>query len=284
MKCKNCGSTIANNNEFCTNCGTKIERTEKKATSKAAFIIVTVLLIISLVLNVIALAIGGISLVGSFSNEARSETEIGYTSPEKAAEAFADALKKCDVNGIVSTFAVDKYCEHFNLERYLNVMRAFTYMNDQLPKTDDFNKTINTATRKNAIISELKWFYFGLHESFDGKSVAILNGDSTGLFLEYLSSFDFSKEMSEATFGSILGVNDFESLNISAYERNTEQIKRYLDYEDITSFAIEFDYKGDEYYIYLDVVLLDGKWYNLSMKSALGIVNGMDISTMRSER
>lgn len=62
-----------------------------------------------------------------------------------------------------------------------------------------------------------------------------------------------------------------ENLDVNAWSELEYTLKKYVDCNDINSFAIELDFDGKEYYLFVDVGCFDGVWYNLSVKSLLGI-------------
>mgnify|MGYP001622885548 CR=1 FL=1 len=129
MFCRNCGSEMADGLNYCPKCGTPIvnkaamspsKAAEQKGKKKNKGTLVLGLLSAFLVTILI---LQNLSIIPLFlSNQTK---EKGYSTPEEAAEAFADALSDKNVEKALSCFACDLIAENFDFEDYMNRIAAW---------------------------------------------------------------------------------------------------------------------------------------------------------------
>lgn len=87
----------------------------------------------------------------------------GFDTPEQAAEAYLDALKRADVDQMISTFAMETYVERFGFEKYINYVNAYTLsMEQRLPPANDFTKGVNLAQRQGNLAMAIYRQYLAL--------------------------------------------------------------------------------------------------------------------------
>lgn len=61
----------------------------------------------------------------------------GFSSPEDAVEAYVDALQNKDLQGIISTYAVETYVDHFSADNYIQYISVFSPTFPIYPSIDD---------------------------------------------------------------------------------------------------------------------------------------------------
>lgn len=81
----------------------------------------------------------------------------GYESPDAAAGAYAAALAAGDLDGAMSTFAVETLAERFDLAAWIERLGAYSRNTGlpPLPNTDPFNTALNIETRRARVADEI---------------------------------------------------------------------------------------------------------------------------------
>lgn len=97
----------------------------------------------------------------------------GFNSPQESAKAYLEGLKANDLNSMISTFAVESYVDHSDLQAQVEFYNMYFFMSQEinLPVTDDFSRDLNIQSRKKEIVQEIVKQYSAL---------CILNGDYFG--------------------------------------------------------------------------------------------------------
>jgi hypothetical protein len=88
----------------------------------------------------------------------------GYSSAERAADAYVDALAAGDLGGAMAAFAIEPYVERFDFRQHLLRLRAYHSVGQALPlpNTDPFNVAINVEHRRSVVAAMILNQYFTL--------------------------------------------------------------------------------------------------------------------------
>ena len=88
-------------------------------------------------------------LPAAWAEEFRYEGD-GYATADEAAVAYANAFARGDVMGMLSTFAVESYVDHFDSEAYLSYIRIYRPTNAQamlpLPYQEGYGRQLGSWT------------------------------------------------------------------------------------------------------------------------------------------
>lgn len=275
MKCRQCKRKIAKEQSFCDLCGAPVSRAHYPK-SFFVSIILCFVLVSSLVGNIVLLK----NNQSNLGNPSEKMLESGgFSSPEEAITEYAKAFRAGDIEGMISTFAVESYVKSFNLEEQLNIQRFYDINSEvTLLNNDSFAIQINQFTRSAALIRQIRNAYFVLiGANIDRANYAFGEDKKDEKIEEFLERFEYSefdKTLSKMKIGSLLTEADFDF--DEDYRAQLLSQYSYLDADDFRNVAIEIEFDGEDYYLFMFTAKIDGKWYNITTISMLGLVNGMD--------
>ena len=116
ITCIKCGTSVDESAKFCPSCGTRIKKKPKKNTKGIIF----------LLFGILIGAVTACTLMILLNNPKKTKMEgAGYKTPEDAVMAYAEYLKNGDMEGMISTFAVESYVEHFDMRAHLEYYDSY---------------------------------------------------------------------------------------------------------------------------------------------------------------
>lgn len=200
----------------------------------------------------------------------------GYDKPEEAVEAYLEALKDGNLEAMLSTFAIETYVEHYDIEEVIESSGGLSFnMSLTLKPIDEYTESINIARRQGELVNNsfypLYWHLNDMGEYF-GTPMAFREGrefDSTEDFRDELMEPDWMDQLSELKYGKVKLLEDFEDVLEEAdsddreiYEAEVEAKCEKLGCDELKCVAVEVEFDGEEYYFGMDVGRYGDKWYN----------------------
>ena len=271
MKCSQCGNKITKKQSFCAFCGAAVPKSPPKKRFPIKLIL-CIALSLSLIANIVSL----------YMQNASSKLEgRGYSSPEAAITAYVKAFRNGDIEKMISTFAIESYVDCYDLEAYLTKTNSYQFYNAEvgLPNKSDYQESINKYTRQNYIVRQIKNGYFTLTNIDSSRSIVAFSRDNSDTEIEtLLNQLDYpnlDKKLSRITIGNVLTKDDFD-INQETYSGSVEFNYQYLSVDDFCDVAIEITFGGEEYYLFMLTAKIDGRWYNITPISPLGLMTGLD--------
>lgn len=177
----------------------------------------------------------------------------GFDSPQKAAEAYLESFKGNELNQMISTFPVESYVDHYDLQAYLEGVQAYAFMHQEfnLPVVNDFSRDLNIQSRKKQITRDIVKQYAAL---------CAMNGEdlSSMKILGYISPDEVSDE-----YGSD------GSLAKMARQKEVYGADR------VESCVVVFELEGNRYCFCTDAVEYKGKWYNSQLGGQISALLGI---------
>jgi hypothetical protein len=80
----------------------------------------------------------------------------GFANPEDAARAYLTFLKDQNLSGMLSTFAIESYVEHYDLESFIKRLRSYhPALTIKLPNTNEYTKELNIGMRRSQISDQI---------------------------------------------------------------------------------------------------------------------------------
>lgn len=129
----------------------------------------------------------------------------GYSTPEKAVTAYAEALKNMDMPGMVSTFAIESYVDNYDFVRGLEIYpyHWFSYQTLAAPSSNEFSYSANVSRRLGEVCSKQYTTFYELsrsgHVSFrDGyteESELVPEGLSYRQYARFLENYTLEKQL-----------------------------------------------------------------------------------------
>ena len=234
------------------------------------------------------------------------ETKIecgGFDTPEEAVLAFCEALKENDFQKAVSTFAIESYCEHFdlvaNMQR-LAILQLYI-RSPQIPIASADNETsmkLSAGLRAgNVLVSiyspmqmiALDHAYLSadetVREAIDSirDRFMLQTRDLTSAQLQLVrdsllqfpdfSQMSLSKPISPLAFG-LISKNYLSELSL----RNFLEQAIVNGASGVTELGVIMENDEDIYLVTMNIVKYGDKWYNCSLGGDIAIYMGQDVS------
>lgn len=207
----------------------------------------------------------------------------GYDTPEEAATAYIEALQKNDLNGMLSTFAVETYVEHFDLAYLVERMRSYVITMGYVPGISDYAAALNLEYRRSQISQSIREQYLTLMGSacVDGKPILNreqLDGDA---FLANIFAPEDRSFLSQIRFeGEFLAMDalrdDFDGEEIASA---IETCRADAGADEAECLVAKLQIAGDPYVLFINAVRYGDSWYNLSLGGIPSYRMGLDTFT-----
>lgn len=205
----------------------------------------------------------------------------GFDTPQEAVKAYLDGMKACDLESAVSTFAVESYVDHFDMQKDLEYIRDY-YFGEQpfdLPPATKLSRELNILTRKRNITE-------GIAEQYE--NLCFINGVYFGnaTVIEEETPEDMLQNRRE--MARVLGP---DTIKILGYIPSEDLIEKYASEpvrdilhqralrcgaEQVTSSIVAFELQGNPYYLCTDVIKYNGRWYNWQLGGQLAALLNLD--------
>ena len=207
---------------------------------------------------------------------ARRFETAGYSSPEAAVQAYLDAMKRSDVDAMIATFAVETYVEHYDIEAYVERMRAYpASFQGNFPAgrvNDDFNR----YARLSEVAQQVSCQYRVLSDSDIDTTQMIAAADDAAaaeLIDRLKNSFDGTafgrvsraKQVDlESELPEVSALLDNPSLN-----ETMRAMQRYLGADEIAERLVRLSADGGEYYMSVELYRYGSTWHVGSLRGIL---------------
>lgn len=302
MNCINCQAPLPEGAVFCNTCGANQQTKPpasnlpnatktKKCHSPHRFLP----FILGAVSGALVVAlIGGIFLLPARNRSATTTVSQtieggGYNSAEEAANAYFTALRKGDVKGMFSTFAIETYIENYNMTAQLERMKVYSpLMMPKLPSSNDFNKDLGIFQRQGELATTLTQQYtticipeLGLSEM---KPIAFSEEPDPEKALH-----EFMQAMEKGTNPNKLEAVKLESFinpeDLSPHyssEKNKEYLRlraNAFGADAIESIAAMVTIEEDTYLFCFDAICHSNKWYLLEPCGNVGTLLSISTNT-----
>ena len=249
---------------------------------KGAFFItlaVAVLMAAYIVLSSVGVFNLGSSGSKKSSNDSASYEETGFSSPEDCVETYMEYFQNGDFDGMLSCYAIDTFVDNYDMEKSVERLMSIQPMSTIVLADDDFSRNISVEEiRYNAskMIRGASWYLSSSTFLIDGYAVALEPGDDAkDLIDEYLPS-DIQETLSDIEYNGIIDKDD--DLFSEYLSRNSDNIEQYFDVcgsDNYECLAVDFSLDGDDYYLFLDLIEYNNKWYISPSTSYLSFIFGL---------
>lgn len=228
------------------------------------------------------LSLCGCAKAGKSGDNGATIEGNGFKSAEKAALAYAEALRTGDVRKILSTFAMETYVDSMNIEEYLRASGVYYFDTNTmgLVSSDDYSKEIRLIGRQYDIARQLGYLYmnhteFGIPEGW--QPVPWSKIEPYDEFAEAMTVEDWYEILADMEIGDVLTLG--EILPDRDKEQMAEALKRSAERygcDKMVPLAVEVTIDGVDYYLCVDVADYDGIWYNCQMFGTIASMLGAD--------
>lgn len=262
---------------------------------------------------VMVLSLGNTLVKAAGNTKADTPKKIegeGFDTPAEAVTAYAEALKKGDMDALLSTFAVESVVENFDMMKYIARMRAATYkdanLNTFYPSEEaSIYEQSSVQRRIRFILQQVDnqlftirlaetGYYFdeyaedyseeeipeAVRKAYEGSTYPFSN-DKEGVeeAKNYIEAFSETPDLTKMKIGEVFyaeGLSD-NYLNIANLGNLYKQAQVY-GAEGYRSLAVHVTLGENEALLFMDTVKYNGKWYNYTQMSNLALLIGMAAS------
>jgi hypothetical protein len=284
--CKKCGAVIGNGAEFCPNCGNALKPEKSgKFAGKALFLLFG-LIIGGAITGAVLFALGFLK----FGNPKTVEGK-GYDSAEEAVIAYAEYLKDGDMDGVISTFAMESLFEDYDIKENFKYTNAYNLggglsYTRYLPLIGESQHSwmLNMEGRRSYISQQmyLQYIYVNgnnvsddvLRERLTSFNPLIFTDDFT--INDAVSFLKDDPKFDTITIGKIIDNDDFDGVSQEGVKNFSKQIKKLFGADDAECVCLEIEIDDEEYVLFMTVVCYDGKWYNAQFNSAVSYSLGLN--------
>lgn len=191
----------------------------------------------------------------------------GFDSPEGPVKAYLEALRDNDLKRMISTFAVESYVDHYNLQSVLEATRSYSILTKEIkfPSVNKLSRDINIENRKNSIVTDITIQYAVFCQMNEYLSTPVLLNDDTE---QKDLAAKLSQQLNALDLNSlkILGYIPPESLSdVYSSEANMGNMERQAAVcgaESLESQVAVVQLGKYKYIVSFDVIKYNDKWYN----------------------
>ena len=248
-----------------------------------------------------SMAVIGTTALPKIVDAAVSDERIecdGFDTPEEAITAFCEAFKENDFDKAVSTFAIESYCDHFDsagkMQSIGTVLSPFTPGNSLFftPAENESLRRLNTGLRSADVLSKIYYplmyitlenlglsddpFIHDAAEAIKGREVFIARDNSYSDFQTLVSDIqqfpDFSQMDISKPFSPVM-MGLISNAYLSESNLQTIMSTSLMDgASGVTELGVIMEDDKDIYFLTMNVVKYNGRWYNCTFGGNIMIV------------
>ena len=230
----------------------------------------------------IAVLLALMLLVTAALAEGKLEDE-GFDKAEEAVTAYVQYFNEGDVEGMLSTFAIETYVDHVDADAYIEQQRGINFTQEQgIPVSNDYFRGIAIAKRYGAVADALYYQYmsFNLPEEYiglaDGKMLMMPDDASIAAFTDAMNDVPMSGWFGKIELKEIMDPNELSDMfgNERMQERIRAQEKVY-GCDALVEMPALLNIGGTDYLLCMQCACYEGRWYNLNTNGNLSTLLGL---------
>lgn len=197
----------------------------------------------------------------------------GFDTPEEAIIAYVEAMKSGDINQMLSTFAIETYVDNYDVKAAVEKAGGYSSAtNPPFLSIDAYTRYINIYRREDSLTKALLEQYFYFADMTDYYRALTLTRDCYGYgspenFFDALQDEDWMNTLANMKYGEVKTAEDLRALLSEDYfsessQNSIDNTMKLLGCDELVPLAIEVEFDGKEYYLSMNVICYDGRWYN----------------------
>lgn len=206
----------------------------------------------------------------------------GFNTPEEAALAYLDALKVGDVDGMISTFSIETYVDHFDVKASLEWLKSYSYSSyASTPTANEYIRQIKLVQRVAEISDAMYLSYLQnlWPEAYGniGSPVRFTEDGSLDAFLAVMTDADKAALIHDIEFVDFAEPTALSSTYSS--ERNQANIQKAIaryGCDELCDVAAYVTRGGELYLFTMQCARYGDVWYNQSFFGSLSNLLGLD--------
>ncbi len=252
---------------------------KRKKVRKIVQISAAVLIGISFLLNIIFVPM-------AFSGKGKIEGG-GKNSAKSAATAYVKAFKKGDIDKMLSLTAVESYLDNLSFEEKLLADGNFNFSGYIFPyDTDTIQTEMSVEMYRSHLVREIqnKYLYLDSKLSPTGNGYKVDSYTVSEKVVNTLVNNDFKKKLKKMKIGKAIVASEINEIVSEDITEQGEKVAKYLKCDDFASYVVPITLSDKEYYMFIDLVCLNGKWYVLTTSSNIALLAGADSTSFIKAR
>ena len=200
----------------------------------------------------------------------------GFDSPERAVNAYLEALRDAELPRMINAFAVESYVDNYKFEASLYRVKTYVPLQEiKLPNSNEFVKALNAESRRNRVSTMILSHYAFLCglEVNSVRPIVFKEDANIHVFISQLNTALNSPKLQ--TLKIIGFIQPAELSEKYSEPRNLENMAKRAEIfgaESMVSCAIVFELDGKEYIFCPDVISYGGRWYISELGGTLGMI------------
>ena len=200
----------------------------------------------------------------------------GYASAEDAVSAYLDALSKADLDAMISTFAIESYEKHYDLEAMIERVTVYTPgLTLNLPSDNEFTKNINIKQRQGYVVREIKSQYMTLFvpdsEALQTGTTQFDDPQDISRLLETLSNQEHVESLNTLKFVEFRSPGSLNELyDTEINQENIQKISKVIGAQKLENIVARVRIDGNMYLFCFDAACYEGRWYIHSLGGNIG--------------
>lgn len=204
----------------------------------------------------------------------------GYASPEDAVTAYIEAFQRNDLEGMLSTFAVETFAERYDLAKEVERLGLYSISDDYIPNISGYSNALNVESRRSRIVDSIRCQYLTLTEAACADGLIIQKEAD-------ISGEDFVAKIFATEDRSLLSEMDFreeflppdalsERYREESIQRNIAGVAQVCGGDEMRCVAAKLQIAGDPYILCVSAIRYGDAWYNCELGGALGSLLQID--------
>lgn len=292
MICSKCGKELFPGDDFCPNCGTKVEITKGK---KSGVLRGILLFFVGLILGgsiVATLMLTDIISIRDTKVDTKSESKAkkskyegsGFETKEDAMKAYLKAFEKGDIEEIYKCYAIETLVENYQMKQQCKRFGGYTaYSSISFPLYGELSRSILTTARLNDV-NKVIYYRYGMLSGWDLDEIYSSAGrsfDSENEIDEFIDEYFPNKEKEICSKCEIVSFYEPEEI-LGKQWTNTEKMNQNIidvyGCEDYDSIGVVFKNNGKYYFIAQDLIKYNGRWFLLISESKFSAILQISIT------
>lgn len=211
--------------------------------------------------------------------EIRHEGE-GYDSPEAAVEAYVEALNRGDVDGMISTFALETFVDRCDAEAALQYLQSINPMLlAAVPVNGAYARSLLINARRAQIANRLFQQYVQISAQLDNMAVPLQDAAARQEMLDRFA--DSPANAWEGNVELVGWVNPALLSDRIAYPMNMVSAmlqSAYFDPDDLAWEAAHLNVAGESAVLLVQCAKYGDRWFNEELSGIPGAVLGIPVT------
>ncbi|MCR4655977.1 MAG: zinc-ribbon domain-containing protein [Lachnospiraceae bacterium] len=205
----------------------------------------------------------------------------GYSSPDAAALAFAQAYSEKDIDGMFSACALESYVKNRGFKKELERYGEWTDYESSLVMTgkDEASARCNLERKKGKLYDLFyrMFFYPSFEKDSDFLRGRVKIGDAVDQKSvdEVLISLDLFQKLKDITVGDVLDPMVLEFFRTHEYKDKVFETIEQLNGGKIEYRMVEMNINGEEWLMLMDLINYEDKWYVLTPGGSFAALLGL---------